>query len=146
MILQLLQPWACVLDVADAPKGPEVVDVWSLAVLGFKRRLAVERTRRRSVQDVHSGGDGFPPEVSRQVLGFEHAACHGHDTLVPAFHHPILLRGIRSGELPVHAALCTVPAKLNRGEFPPRSVRRTFNFCPVSTSTPAWKFLIADAV
>jgi hypothetical protein len=68
---------------------------------------------------VHGGGDSFPPEVSRQVLGFEHAARHGHDTLVPVFHHPILLRGIRSGELPVHAALRTVPAKINRSEFPP---------------------------
>jgi hypothetical protein len=36
--------------------------------------------------------------------------------LVLAFHHPILLRGLRGSELLVHPALCTIPTKPNRSD------------------------------
>jgi hypothetical protein len=144
-IFKLLQSWASVLDMPNAPEHLEVVYGWRLAVPCFKWRLAVERARRRSIQDVNGGGDDFSPKISRQILGLEHEPSHGFDALVPALNHPVLLQGVGGSELSVNVAFYTISAKLNRCESPPRLVRSIFSLRLVSTSTPAWKFLIVDA-
>jgi hypothetical protein len=116
--IEFSQVWPSVLDVHDAAEGAEVVDRWNLPVLGFEWCLAFEHSRWLLVENVHHRHHNLTPEVVGQSLRLEHASHHGDHTLIPLFHHPILLWRIRCGELMVDTMLCTVFTKLHGGEFP----------------------------
>jgi hypothetical protein len=72
-----------------------------------------------TVEDVHGHRDRLTPEVSRQLLGLDHAVCHANKALVLPLHYPILLKRIRGGELPLDAMLNTMLIELHRCELPP---------------------------
>lgn len=105
--------------MTDTAKSTEVVDRGLLTVPGLKRGLAVERSRRRPIEDMHRRFDGLSPEVAGQMFGLEYGPRHGHDALISAFHHPILLRRIGGGELSLHAVLGAVAPEVDGGELPP---------------------------
>lgn len=46
VVIELLQSSARVLDMADSPEGPKVVDGRPLAVPSLERRVAIECARR----------------------------------------------------------------------------------------------------
>jgi hypothetical protein len=116
-VVKLLQIRSRDLDVGDAAKRAEVVDGGNLAVPSLVRRLAVEGTRWGAVEDVDRCRHSLTPEVAGQPLRLEDASSHGDHALIPLLHNPILLRGVRGGELALDAALGAVAPELHGGEF-----------------------------